>query len=48
MAEIKVKLGNLELKNPLMVASGTFGYGEEMNSVVDVNKFEIVPLFLED
>ena len=39
MTEIKVKIGNLEIKNPLMVASGTFGYGEEMNSVVDVNKF---------
>jgi dihydroorotate dehydrogenase (NAD+) catalytic subunit len=39
MADIKVKIGNLELKNPLMVASGTFGYGEEMNSVIDVNKF---------
>ena len=39
MADIKVKIGNLEFKNPLMVASGTFGYGEEMNSVIDVNKF---------
>jgi len=39
MAELKVKIGNLELKNPLMVASGTFGYGEEMNSVIDVSKF---------
>src|SRR5210317_2100 len=39
MADIKVKIGTLELKNPLMVASGTFGYGEEMNSVIDVNKF---------
>lgn len=39
MANIKVKIGNIELENPLMVASGTFGYGEEMNSVIDVNKF---------
>ncbi len=39
MANIKIKIGNLELKNPLMVASGTFGYGKEMNSVIDVNKF---------
>lgn len=39
MVNLKIKLGNIELKNPLMVASGTFGYGEEMNSVVDVNKF---------
>ena len=39
MAEIKIRIGNLELKNPIMVASGTFGYGEEMNAVIDVNKF---------
>jgi dihydroorotate dehydrogenase (NAD+) catalytic subunit len=39
MVNLKVKIGNIELKNPLMVASGTFGYGEEMNSVIDVNKF---------
>ncbi len=28
---LKVKIGKLELKNPIMVASGTFGYGEEVN-----------------
>lgn len=39
MENLKIKLGNIELKNPLLVASGTFGYGEEMNAVVDVNKF---------
>lgn len=39
MDKLKVKIGNLEIQNPLLVASGTFGYGEEMNSVVDVNKF---------
>lgn len=39
MVNLKVKIGNIELKNPLMVASGTFGYGEEMNAVIDVNKF---------
>ncbi|MGE4518578.1 MAG: dihydroorotate dehydrogenase [Desulfobacteraceae bacterium] len=27
--ELKVKIGNLELKNPVMPASGTFGYGLE-------------------
>ena len=36
--DISVKLGGLELKNPVMTASGTFGYGEEFSSVIDVNK----------
>jgi dihydroorotate dehydrogenase (NAD+) catalytic subunit len=39
MANLKIKIGNIEFKNPIMVASGTFGYGKEMNSMVDVNKF---------
>ena len=29
MAKLNVKIGNLELKNPVMTASGTFGYGLE-------------------
>ena len=28
---LKVKIGRLELKNPVIVASGTYGYGEEFN-----------------
>jgi dihydroorotate dehydrogenase (NAD+) catalytic subunit len=36
--DISTKLGNLELKNPVMTASGTFGYGEEFASVIDVNQ----------
>lgn len=36
--DISIKLGDLELKNPVMTASGTFGYGEEFSSVIDVNK----------
>ena len=28
---LKVKIGRLELKNPIAVASGTLGYGEEFN-----------------
>lgn len=39
MSELKVKIGGIELKNPLMVASGTFGYGEEMSSIVDLNRY---------
>ena len=29
MAELNVNIGNLQLKNPVMTASGTFGYGIE-------------------
>jgi dihydroorotate dehydrogenase (NAD+) catalytic subunit len=29
VADLKVKLGGLELKNPITVASGTFGFGRE-------------------
>lgn len=29
MPSLKVKIGSLELKNPVITASGTFGYGEE-------------------
>ncbi len=39
MAELKVKIGNIQLRNPLMVASGTFGYGEEMKNWVDLNRY---------
>jgi dihydroorotate dehydrogenase (NAD+) catalytic subunit len=35
--DLKVTLGKLELKNPVMTASGTFGYGEEYSEFVDLN-----------
>lgn len=40
MSEInlKVKIGNLELKNPVLVASGTFGYGIESADFLDLNQ----------
>ena len=34
MSKINVKIGNLELKNPVMTASGTFGYGVEFADFV--------------
>jgi dihydroorotate dehydrogenase (NAD+) catalytic subunit len=34
--QLSVKLGKLRLKNPVMVASGTFGYGEEFYQVADL------------
>jgi len=35
--DLRVKLGSLELKNPVMTASGTFGYGREFESLIDPN-----------
>jgi len=37
MAGLKVNIGALELKNPVLTASGTFGYGEEYEDFIDVN-----------
>jgi dihydroorotate dehydrogenase (NAD+) catalytic subunit len=34
----KVYIGSLELKNPVMTASGTFGYGLEFGEYMDLNK----------
>lgn len=31
------KLGNIELKNPVLTASGTFGYGMEFSDFYDVS-----------
>lgn len=38
MDGLSVKIGSLQLKNPVMVASGTFGYGEEYAQLIDLNK----------
>jgi dihydroorotate dehydrogenase (NAD+) catalytic subunit len=36
--DLSVSLGRLNLKNPIMVASGTFGYAREMKGIVDVSR----------
>ncbi len=36
--DLSVQLGPLRLKNPVMVASGTFGYGPEYAGLVDLNR----------
>ena len=36
--DLSVRLGRLQLKNPIMVASGTFGYAREMEGIVDVSR----------
>lgn len=38
MAELSVTLGRLALRNPVLVASGTFGYAKEMAPFVDFAK----------
>lgn len=38
MAKLQVNIGNLSLKNPVMTASGTFGYGIEFADFVDLNR----------
>jgi len=35
---IAVNIGKLKLKNPVMVASGTFGYAEEFSDFIDLKK----------
>ena len=37
-SDISVHIGNLDLKNPVMVASGTFGYAEEFKGLMDLKK----------
>jgi dihydroorotate dehydrogenase (NAD+) catalytic subunit len=36
--DLSVKLGRLSLSNPVLTASGTFGYGDEYQRCIDINK----------
>ncbi len=36
--KLSVHIGKLKLKNPVMVASGTFGYAEEFSDFIDLRK----------
>lgn len=36
MADLKTNIGRLTMKNPVMTASGTFGYGEEFSDFIDI------------
>ncbi|MDE6081386.1 MAG: dihydroorotate dehydrogenase, partial [Muribaculaceae bacterium] len=38
MVDLSVKIGGLELKNPVMTASGTFGYGTEFADFIDLDR----------
>ena len=38
MADLRVKFGEIEFKNPIVMASGTFGFGKEYNEYYDINE----------
>lgn len=42
MADLSVDLGCFKLKNPVMTASGTFGYGVEYNNYYDISRLGAV------
>jgi dihydroorotate dehydrogenase (NAD+) catalytic subunit len=42
MVNLSVDIGRLTLKNPVMTASGTFGYGEEYSEFLDLNRLGAV------
>jgi dihydroorotate dehydrogenase (NAD+) catalytic subunit len=39
---LSVKIGTLTMQNPVTVASGTFGYGEEYSRLIDLNQLGAV------
>ena len=42
MGKLSVNLNGLELKNPIMTASGTYGYASEYNDFIDVSELGAV------
>lgn len=38
MADLNISLNGLDLKNPVLTASGTFGYGTEFSDFIDLSK----------
>ena len=38
MTDLSVKIGKINFKNPILTASGTFGYGTEVDLLMDVSK----------
>ena len=51
MLDLSVRIGSLELKNPLIAASGCFGYGVEYADVVDLSSLGAIVskgLFLKE
>lgn len=42
MNKLETSIGAMKLKNPVMTASGTFGYGEEYSKFIDLNRLGAV------
>ena len=38
MVNLEVSIGSMKLRNPVITASGTFGYGSEFEDFMDVSK----------
>lgn len=38
MVNLETNIGKLKLKNPVLTASGTFGFGEEFSDFIDLNR----------
>ena len=38
MVDLSVNIGSLKLKNPVLTASGTFGYGKEFADFMDLSR----------
>jgi dihydroorotate dehydrogenase (NAD+) catalytic subunit len=38
MADLSIKIGELRFKNPVLTASGTFGYGTEYSDFIDLSR----------
>lgn len=36
--DLSVEIAGIKLKNPVLTASGTFGYGEDLKDIVDLNR----------
>jgi len=42
--DLSIRIGKIELKNPVIVASGTFGYGQEFDNFMDLSQLgAIIP-----
>ena len=37
MVDLSTEVASIPLKNPVITASGTFGYGEEFSQLIDLN-----------
>ena len=47
MVNLKVSLPGLEMKNPIIPASGTFGFGYEFSKFYDINIIYCFCLFFK-